>query len=264
MVFLGGDILGKQYKKNNFIFRIIIVFFLISISIIYTGIKTNTNIVGVFSNKKELPIYSVDTKENKLSISFDAAWGDDYTLEILDILDKYNVKSTFFLVGFWVDKYPEHVKEIYKRGHDIGNHSTNHPYMTKLSEEEILRELNITGDKIKELTREKPILFRPPFGDYNNKLINLCRDNGYYVIQWDVDSLDWKEMGVQPVVDRVTRNVKNGSIVLFHNNAKYISEYLPIIIEKLQSDGYEIVPISQLIYRDNFYMDNTGRQMPID
>ncbi len=256
--------MGKQYKKNNFIFRIIIVFFLISISIIYTGIKTNTNIVGVFSNKKELPIYSVDTKENKLSISFDAAWGDDYTLEILDILDKYNVKSTFFLVGFWVDKYPEHVKEIYKRGHDIGNHSTNHPYMTKLSEEEILRELNITGDKIKELTREKPILFRPPFGDYNNKLINLCRDNGYYVIQWDVDSLDWKEMGVQPVVDRVTRNVKNGSIVLFHNNAKYISEYLPIIIEKLQSDGYEIVPISQLIYRDNFYMDNTGRQMPID
>ena len=254
----------RQYSKNNIIFRIVIVFFLIAVSIIYTGIKTDTNIAGVFSNKKELPIYSVDTDDKKLSISFDAAWGDDSTLEILDILDKYNVKSTFFLVGFWVDKYPEHVKEIYKRGHDIGNHSTNHPYMTKLSEEEILRELSITGDKIKELTKEKPILFRPPFGDYNNKLINICRDNGYYVIQWDVDSLDWKEMGVQPVVDRVTRNVRNGSIVLFHNNAKYVSEYLPIIIEKLQNDGYEIVPISELIYKENFYMDNTGSQILLD
>ncbi len=164
-------------------------------------------------------------------------------------------------MGFWVDKYPEHVKEIYNRGHDVGNHSTNHPYMTKLSDDEIEKELNITGDKIEKLIKEKPILFRPPFGDYNDRVINVCKDNGYYVIQWDVDSLDWKEMGVQPVVDRVTRNVRNGSIVLFHNNAKYVLEYLPIIIERLQREGYEIVPISQLIYKENFYMDNTGRQI---
>lgn len=178
----------------------------------------------------------------------------------MDILDKYNVKSTFFLVGFWVDKYPEHVKEIYNRGHEVGNHSTNHPYMTKLSDEEIVKELNTTGDKIEKLINEKPILFRPPFGDYNDRVISLCRENNYYVIQWDVDSLDWKELGVQPVVDRVTRNVGKGSIVLFHNNAKYILEYLPIVIERLQEEGYEIVPISDLIYKEDFYMDNTGRQ----
>lgn len=246
------------------VFRIIIVFCIIMVSIIYTGIKIDTNIIQVFSNKKELPIYSVETKEKKLAISFDAAWGDDFTIEILDILDKYDVKSTFFLVGFWVDKYPDHVKEIYKRGHDVGNHSTNHPYMSKLSEDEILKELNITGNKIQDLIKEKPILFRPPFGDYNNRLIDVCRDNGYYVIQWDVDSLDWKEMGVQPVVDRVVRNVKDGSIVLFHNNAKYVLEYLPLIIDRLQDEGYEIVPISQLIYKDNYYMDNTGRQILAD
>jgi len=253
--------LNRKYNKNHMIFRILIVIFLVIISIIYTGIKSNIQIAQVFSYKKELPIYSVETEEKKLAISFDAAWGDDYTLEILDILDKYNVKSTFFLVGFWVDKYPEHVKEIYNRGHDVGNHSTNHPYMTKLSDDEIEKELNITGDKIEKLIKEKPILFRPPFGDYNDRVINVCKDNGYYVIQWDVDSLDWKEMGVQPVVDRVTRNVRNGSIVLFHNNAKYVLEYLPIIIERLQREGYEIVPISQLIYKENFYMDNTGRQI---
>ncbi|MCF6463675.1 polysaccharide deacetylase family sporulation protein PdaB [Clostridium sp. Cult1] len=252
--------LNKTYRQDNIIYRILIVIFVLMISISYTTIRTNSNILEVFSYKKELPIYSVDTNEKKIALSFDAAWGDDYTLGILDILDKYEVKSTFFLVGFWVDKYPEHVKEIYKRGHDVGNHSTNHPYMTKLSDDEIVKELNITGDKIEKLIKEKPILFRPPFGDYNDRVINLCKENGYYVIQWDVDSLDWKELGVQPVVDRVTRNIESGSIVLFHNNAKYIIEYLPIVIERLQDEGYEIVPISELIYKDNFYMDNTGRQ----
>ena len=251
----------RNYYKHHMFLRILIVFSIIMISIVYTGIQGNNTIMETFSNKKELPIYSVERGDKKLAISFDAAWGDDYTMEILNILDKYNVKSTFFLVGFWVDKYPNHVKEIYKRGHDVGNHSTNHPYMTKLSEEEMAKELNTTGNKIKELIKEKPILFRPPFGDYNDKVIKVCRNNGYYVIQWDVDSLDWKEMGVQAVVDRVVRNVKNGSIVLFHNNAKYVLEYLPIVIERLQKEGYEIVPISELIHRDNFYMDSTGRQI---
>lgn len=237
---------------------------IIMLSVVYTNIKTNNNIVKVFSQKKELPIYSVGTEEKKVAISFDAAWGDEFTIGILDILDKYDIKSTFFLVGFWVDKYPEHVKEIHKRGHDVGNHSTNHPYMSKIGEEQVLKELNDTGDKIKKLTGEKPILFRPPFGDYNDELINICRKNDYYVIQWDVDSLDWKELGVQPVVDRVTRNVNAGSIVLFHNNAKYILEFLPMIIERLQEEGYEIVPISELIYRKDFHMDNTGRQIPND
>ena len=209
-----------------------------------------------------MPIYSVETDEKKISISFDAAWGDEYTRQILDILDKYQVKTTFFLVGFWIDKYPELVKEISERGHDVGNHSTNHPYMSKLSEEQILKELNTTGNKIKDITGKTSILFRPPYGDYNDRLIRTCIENGYYVIQWDVDSLDWKELGIQPVVDRVTRNVNNGSIVLFHNNAKYVIEYLPLVLEKLQGEGYEIVPISELIYKEDFYMDNTGRQFP--
>ena len=231
------------------------------ISIIYTNMKARINIAEVFFHKKELPIYSVETDGKKIAISFDAAWGNEFTMGILDILDKYKIKSTCFLVGFWIGKYPEDVKEIHKRGHDIGNHSANHPYMSKIDDEQILKELCIVGDKIEELTGKRPYLFRPPFGDYNDRLINICRENGYYAIQWDVDSLDWKELGVQPVVDRVTRNVKNGSIVLFHNNAKYVLEYLPMVIERLQREGYEIIPISQLIHKKNFYMDNTGRQI---
>lgn len=251
------------YYRNdiNITVRLLIVLCVALVFLVYITVKTTGNITAVFSPTKELPIYSVDTPEKKIAISFDAAWGNEYTNYILETLDKYNVKSTFFLVGFWVDKYPDDVKEIAKRGHDVGNHSTTHPNMTGLSQEKMAEEINITGEKIEELTGKAPTLFRPPFGDYNDSVIRTCKENGYYVIQWDVDSLDWKELGVQPVVDRVTRNVRNGSIVLFHNNAKYIKEYLPLVIERLQESGYEIVPISELIYKENFILDNTGRQI---
>lgn len=251
----------NSYYKNNITIRLLIVLCISLIFVVYVSVQSTKNIKTVFSATKELPIYSVETEEKKIAISFDAAWGNEYTEDILDTLDKYNIKSTFFLVGFWVDEFPNDVKEINRRGHEIGNHSTTHPNMPQLSNEKILEELKITEDKIKKLTNKKTILFRPPFGDYNDNLINLCKENGYYTIQWDVDSLDWKELGVQPVVDKVTRNIQNGSIVLFHNNAKYIKEYLPLVIERLQDSGYEIVPVSELIYKDNFKMDNSGRQI---
>ena len=244
------------------VYRIIMVLLLLIISILIINKNKNFNLVNVFSPTKELPIYSVEREDKKIAISFDAAYGDEYTLDILDTLDKYNVKSTFFLVKFWVDKFPHRVVEIHNRGHEIGNHSATHPNMSTLSKEQIIEELNSTGDQIFELTNEKPFLFRPPYGDYNDNLIQTCREIGYYPIQWDIDSLDWKELGVQPVVDTVVRNVDSGSIVLFHNNAKYIKEYLPIVIERLLEKGFEIVPISELIYYDNFHMNNSGRQIP--
>ncbi|MTI65132.1 MAG: polysaccharide deacetylase family sporulation protein PdaB [Firmicutes bacterium] len=244
--------------------KIVVKFLIIAILILGIFVWTKydkEDIISVFNNSKELPIYCVHTEKKQVAISFDAAWGDQYSREILDILDKYNIKTTFFLVEFWADKYPEVVKEIHNRGHEIGNHSANHPKMSQLSKEQITKELKETEKTIENIIGEKTILFRPPFGDYNDRLINTCRENGYYVIQWDVDSLDWRELGVQPVVDRVTKNVGNGSIILFHNNAKYVTEYLPIVLKKLKSDGYEIVPISKLIYKDNFYINTNGRQI---
>ncbi|MBC8589385.1 polysaccharide deacetylase family protein [Paratissierella segnis] len=250
----------KRYNNSHFTLRIGIVLSILFVGMLVLFIENNVVDV-VFSPKKELPIYSVDRDDKKIAISFDAAWGNEFTGDILDTLDKYNIKSTFFLVGFWVDKYPEDVKEIVSRGHEIGNHSTNHPDMTKLSKEQMTSELTTTEEKIFKLTSTKPILFRPPFGAYNDSVIQVARELGYFPIQWDIDSLDWKELGVEPVIDRVVKNVRSGSIVLFHNNAKYIKEYLPIVIERVQAKGFEIVPISELIYRDNFEMDNTGRQI---
>ncbi len=243
--------------------RVILSLLLLCVMIWGVSMKFNNvrdKVMDAFNQDRLLPIYCVDTEEKKIAISFDAAWGDQYTEGILDILEKHNVKATFFLVGFWVDKYPDMVKKIHDKGHDVGNHSSTHPHMSKLSREQIAQELNTTGDKIQKITGTKSILFRPPFGDYNNRLIETAKENGYHAIQWDVDSLDWKELGAQQVVDRVTRNVKKGSIVLFHNNAKYVLEYLPLVIEKLQKEGYKIVPISQLIIKDHYYMDHTGMQ----
>ncbi|MDR7870407.1 MAG: polysaccharide deacetylase family protein [Tissierellaceae bacterium] len=254
----------KRSHHYYLIYRILMVLLLLTISILIITKNKNYNLVNVFSPTKELPIYSVQREDKKIAISFDAAYGDAYTLDILDTLDKYNVKSTFFLVKFWIDKFPHQVQEIHNRGHEIGNHSATHPNMSTLSKQQIAEELNSTGDRIYELTNEKPFLFRPPFGDYNDLVIQTCRENGYYTIQWDIDSLDWKNLGVQPVVDTVVRNIDSGSIVLFHNNADYISEYLPIVIERLIEKGFEIVPVSELIYYDNFKMDNSGRQIPIE
>lgn len=218
-------------------------------------------LIPVSGDVKRLPIYSVDTSDKKIAISFDCAWGNEHTKPILDILDQYDVKTTFFMVQFWAEKFPEDVAEIHKRGHEIGNHSSSHPNMAKLSVEDITKELKGAEDAIVKITGEKPVVFRPPFGAYNNSLIDVCESNGYYVIQWSVDSLDWKDITTEQIVDRVTRNVRPGSIVLFHNNAEHVEEYLPAILDKLKSDGYQIVPIGQLIMKENYHMDHTGKQV---
>lgn len=222
---------------------------------------TAFNLPDAFGQEKLLPIYSVGTEEKKVAISFDAAWGNDHTRPILDILDRYGVKTTFFLVKFWAEKYPDDVKEIAARGHEVQNHSATHPDMTKLSREKMIEELKSTEATIEVLTGEKPTLFRPPFGAYNNAVIETSEAAGYKVIQWSVDSLDWKEFPPEKTVERVLKQVEPGSIVLFHNHALYVEDYLPPIIEALQANGYQIVPIGELIYKDNYHMDHTGKQI---
>jgi polysaccharide deacetylase family sporulation protein PdaB len=249
-----------RYIKNIYILNIMLVMLVVSISLIY-NYAGYSKLLNVFrNNSRELPIYCVDTSEKKVAISFDAAWGADYTEDLLKILKRYDVKTTFFLVGFWVDKYPEMVKRIDEEGHEIGNHSSKHPHMSQLSKEQIVAELTKTSEKIEAITSKKVVLFRPPFGDYNNRLIETSRELGIQVIQWDVDSLDYKDYGADSIVKRVLSKVKNGSIVLFHNNATYTAAALPVVLENLQKEGYKVVPVSELIYKDNYYIDHTGMQ----
>jgi polysaccharide deacetylase family sporulation protein PdaB len=197
-----------------------------------------------------------------VAFSFDASWGAAYTPTILEILRENNIKTTFFLTGFWVEKYPDMVEKISQEGHEIGNHTYSHPHLNSLSEEQIRVELEKVGTMILELTAKQPQLFRPPFGEYSNKVITAAEKCGYITIQWSIDSLDWKELGKEPMVKRVTESLHPGAIILFHNNGKYTAEALPEIIAFVKEKGYEVVPVSELLYKDNYYIDsNTGAQI---
>ncbi len=219
----------------------------------------------VFANEERLlPIYCVESEEKKIAISFDAAWGNDDTEELISILAEYDVPATFFVVGTWVDKYPESVKQLFDAGHKVQNHSNSHPYMTKLSREQMVAELNACNEKIAAVTGEKPTLFRAPYGDYNNATISATESIGMYTIQWDVDSLDWKDNATpESICQRVTSKVKNGSIVLFHNDADHTPAALPNILKCLKDEGYEFVFIEDLIYKDNYEIKHDGTQCTI-
>ncbi len=209
---------------------------------------------------RELPIYSVERSDNKIAISFDCAWGTDYTDKLLEVLARENVHATFFMVQFWAEKYPEYVKKIAEAGHEIGTHSATHSYMSKLSEEKIRQELSTSSAAIEAASGVRPDLFRAPFGDYNDRLIRSARDAGYYTIQWDVDSLDWKDLSANDIAMRVISRVRSGSIILCHNNGKHTAEALPVILDTLKNKGFTFVSIGELIYRENYTIDPNGRQ----
>ena len=222
--------------------------------------------VSASASNRQLPIYCVQRDQKMLSISFDAAWGNEDTQQLIDILGKYQIKATFFVVGEWVDKYPESVLALHEAGHEIMNQSNTHAHMSQLSREEIIADVVACNGKIEAVTGVRPTLIRPPYGEYDNNVITAIRSIGMEPIQWDVDSLDWKEIPASEICQRVVSRVGPGSIVLFHNAAIHTPEALPGIIETLLQEGYTFVPISQLIlpgtYNTDYTIDHTGRQLP--
>lgn len=223
------------------------------------AVQVSSSMVG----GKELPIYCVESKKPRVALSFDAAWGNEDTAKILAILKRHHVHVTFFMTGGWIRHYPDDVKAIAKAGHDLGNHSENHKQMSKLDKQQCIEEIKKPHEEVKKLTGKAMILFRPPYGDYNNTLIETVKECGYYPIQWDVDSLDWKDYGVDSIIRTVCehKHLGNGSIILMHNGAKYTAQALEAVITGLQTKGYQIVPISKLIIKENYHMNHEGRQM---
>ena len=246
----------QKSKKNIAVICILITIISISLALL----ENSEKIVSVWANKKELPIYSVETDKKRVAISFDCAWGVEHTDKLLEEMERFNVKCTFFPVEFWSKKYPDYVKKIHDSGHEFGTHSATHSHMPKLSQDDIKSELLSSAKAIEDITGQKVTLFRPPFGDYDNKLILTSRSLGFEVIQWDVDSLDWKDLSAEQIATRVISKVKNGSIILCHNNGLHTAEALPLIFTALQNKGFEFVPIGQLIIKEKYYIDSSGRQ----
>lgn len=242
-------------------FLIYLLVFITTVLIISAVSIKGMEALGVFSGNRETPIYSVDAVKKVASITFDCAWGADDMAEILTTLKQADIKATFFIVGQWAEKYPETVKMIAQDGHDIANHSYSHLRMGTLDRPKISSEIELCSDVLKQLSGVKCDLFRAPYGDYNNSLINEARIQGYYTIQWDVDSLDWKPgISKGEILQRIKTKIKPGSIILFHNDTPHTSKLLPEIISELESKGYEFIPVSKLIIRDNYYIDEEGCQ----
>lgn len=232
---------------------------LLIVSIIASAIS-NKNIQA--AKDRLVPIYSVQREDKCISLTIDAAWGNEYTEEIINILEQYDVRITFFTVDFWANKYPEDIELLKLHGHEIGNHSATHKDMATLSKDEIKSELLQTWETQQKYAGSSAVrLFRPPYGSYNNTLIATAEELGFKCIQWDVDSIDWKENATaESVINRVLKKTKPGSIILMHNNSKVITQVLPAVLEKLKAEGYTFVPVSQLIYHTNYTVDPNGVQ----
>ena len=259
-----GKIISVVFYRQTLIKIISVILLILTLTLCL--LPFNYQAIQVYSgvNQKMLPIYSVGRKDKVLAISFDCAWGVDYTDKLLDIMLEKNIKCTFFMVEFWVNKYPEYVEKIDRLGFEIGTHSSTHPYMTKLNDEQMGKEFISSKACIQKITGKKVHLFRAPFGDYNNKVLENANRYGLTTIQWDVDSLDWKDISAEEIFKRVTSKVDSGSIVLFHNQGLHTHEALPKIIDYLHNDGFRFVTIGELIYKDNFYINDNGVQIQIN
>lgn len=238
----------KTYKNLTKIVLIMVIVFL------FCGFET----------KEKVPIFSVKKEDKVLSVTFDMNWGEDYTSDILKILDKHEVKATFFVMGKWAI-YPkenmEVLKNIYLKGHEIGNHSYLHPMFSKISKDRMEKEINDTNKVIKEIIGEDIKLFRFPSGDFNSLGVEVVENMGMYPIQWNVDSIDWKNIGEDYEFKRVKDNIKPGSIILYHNTGRHTAKNLDKLLIYLKSEGYSIKTTGEMIFRENYIIDNNGLQI---
>ncbi len=243
---------------------IVSVLSILLVTIVLLSSVAVADCAGVYFNKstRKIPVYSVEIEDDRkvIALTFDAAWGADKTQGIIDIMNKYGAKGTFFLVGFWIDKYEEETKAIANAGFDIGNHSRNHLNMPKLSADEIKNEILYVNDRVQAITGKTPAYFRAPFGDYDNKLMTSLESLNMTGVQWSIDSLDWKGLNAKQIYDRVVPKAKSGDIVLFHNNSDHILDALPLILTALKDAGFEFVGISDLVAQSDYTIDNNGIQ----
>ena len=249
-------------KKRGLLIAVLLIAILLSGSIAAIVLGTRSENASA-RTKKLLPVYSVKTEENKVALTFDAAWGSDKTEKILDLLDMYDVHATFFLVGFWIEANPELTQEIASRGHCIGNHSEDHPHLPTLGKEEMGKQIDSVNDRLEALTGQRAVFFRPPFGDYDDTLISTLQARKMVGVQWNVDSLDWKGISGGQIAERILSRVDKGSIILCHNNSDHILEALPMVLLGLKNKGLQAVRIDELVLTEGYSIEHDGTQIKL-
>lgn len=212
------------------------------------------------STQKRLPIYNVQTEEKKVAFTMNCAWNADDIDSILETLKNNNTKITFFMVGDWIEKFPEAVKKIQEAGHEIGSHSNTHPHVNNLSYEENIQEIEKSNDRLQKVTGNRTKIYRPPYGEYNDTVIKAAEDKGYFSIQWNLDTLDYTGLTGEEMWNRLKDKVKGGDIILSHNGTKHTAESLDMLIKNIKAKGLEVVRVSDLIYQENYTINSNGTQ----
>ena len=250
--------LGKLGKYS----LLVVGAFLLAVSTIWyvpEVVTVSNNVYG-----KELPIQSAETEEKKAALTFECAWDYSNLGKILEILRMYDVRAAFFVTGEWAEKYPQELRKIMQGGHDIGNHSMTHRNLKQLGEAEMKEKLVETHQIIRELTGKEIRFFRPPYGAFDDMLLLTAEKAGYLTVMGNVDSMDWKDYGKEQIIKTIVENkeLQPGSIIRLNSEAKYTKDALPGLIEALRQEGYQLVPLSNLLYQGKCHLDVKGRQFP--
>ena len=236
--------------KNKPIYKFIIVLFILtSFFFIYENFKVNTT----YGNSYEMVIQSGNKKEKVVALTFDDGPHPKYTNEILNILNEYDAKATFFVLGKYAELYPDIIKRENEEGHEIGNHTYSHINIKKISKNKLQEEYKKTQEIIYSITNPK--LFRPPYGMVDEKIIDILENDNSVIVLWSYkqDSKDWGNPEVEKIVDTTLSNIENGDIILFHDYVYYDEshtvEALKKIVPELKKRGYKLVTISELLDR---------------
>ena len=253
-------VLNKQ-KIYTYLLSAVMVLFLFCAASTLNVNNDNNTVQTSATYSKLLPIYNVQTDEKKVAFTMNCAWNADDIDSILETLKNNNVKITFFIVGDWIDKFPDAVKKINSEGHEIASHSNTHPHVNNLSYEENIKEIEESNKKIDNITGKKTKVYRPPYGEYNDTVIKAAQDKGYYCIQWSLDTLDYTGITGEEMWKRLDGKIKSGDIILSHNGTKHTADSLDMLIKNIKNKGLEIVPVSNLIYKDNYKINSNGTQI---
>ena len=254
-------ILNRQ-KIYTYLVSIVTVVLLFCVAgSLNTNNSTGNTIQTASTMQKLLPIYNVQTEQKKVAFTMNCAWNADDIDTILKTLQDNNVKITFFMVGEWIEKYPEAAKKIHEAGHEIGSHSDTHPHVNNLSFEKNIEEIEKSNDKIEKVTGKRTNIYRAPYGEYNDTVIKAAQDKGYHTIQWNLDTLDYTGLTGEEMWKRLEGKIKEGDIILSHNGTKHTADSLDRLLKNIKQKGLEVVTISALIYLDNYTINSNGTQI---
>lgn len=253
------------FNKQKIYAYLVSVVTVIALFCVANNINVNGDAVQTTAKvQKLLPIYNVQTEEKKVAFTMNCAWNADDIDSILKTLEDNNTKITFFMVGDWIEKFPDAAKKIHEAGHEIASHSDTHPHVNNLSYEKNIEEIEKSNEKIEKITGEKTKIYRAPYGEYNDTVIKAATDKGYYTIQWNLDTLDYTGLTGEEMWNRIKDKLNPGDIILSHNGTKNTANSLDMLIKNIKQKGLEVVRISDLIYKEDYSINNNGTQVKVN